>query len=347
MERRCCRRISACARGTKVSRLQRFQLPHDIGEGAAGTDGWELARVADEDEPFHVAQRVDEGGELFLGQHGTLVHDDRAIVSATRRLAAGEVGAGITVVAMQANQELRQCLARAAPLGPLLEAYPRLARRGKKQHVLLGEKRAEHLQQSCLSGSCRANQNRQPRTEHLLERGRLLRACALFQLELAFIRILRKRFVQLLVHDTAPIVNGLVRLTSFASEDLLAEDGAALHESIQLIRGLASTSRRTLDCRSEELLRCVEHVLAKRTRRLQGPFPGAGNEPTPRQQGVALPGGLIQKIDGQGPHPTLIGRIVYRADSVCLPDGPRGPPSERRWDRSRAGRLRRAGRGWR
>ena len=51
-----------------------------------GPDRWKLARVADQDEPVHALERLDERGEHFLCEHRRLVDDDRVCAGLDRLL---------------------------------------------------------------------------------------------------------------------------------------------------------------------------------------------------------------------------------------------------------------------
>ena len=286
-----------CVAGTRARKqafdVGRLKQLHDVDEWPTRANRRQLARIADEHEPLYVVEGIDECGELLLGQHGALVHDHRPVVAAARGPRFRKIGACCAVVPLEPVQELGECQAGPAQPGLRFEAYARLAGRGEEQQSLGGDvgQRAEHPQKRCLPSSRRADEDGKPRPDELLQCSRLFLAGA--HLQFAVCGVLRKRLIKARVDKVTPIEVGSVRLALFPSAYLATNDLAALDKPVDLVSGFALAGGCVRDDGAEVLLRCVEHILAERTWRLQFPLPGATDNPASRQQRVPLRRALL------------------------------------------------------
>jgi hypothetical protein len=124
-----------------------------------------MARIADEHEALHVAQGIDERGELLLGQHGALVYDHRPVVAATRGPRFREIRACRAIIPLEPVQELGEGQPRPTQPGLRFKAHARLAGWREEQqppgsHV---RQRAEHPEQRRLPSSRRTDEDGKPR----------------------------------------------------------------------------------------------------------------------------------------------------------------------------------------
>ena len=83
---------------------------HEVGEWTPRANGRELAGIADQHNALRTFDGIEQRGQLVFCEHRGLIHDYRLELGGSVSVGIDEVGAGGTVIAVQAEKKLRERL---------------------------------------------------------------------------------------------------------------------------------------------------------------------------------------------------------------------------------------------